>query len=243
MNTVTGTAPWNLSNLLVASTLPCGYTNVTLVTQSDVMPNWTNSTSGNTCKRVTVDSFEASGSNSLGVVATDDQTMTTYTVAGGQVTMVPAKGGASYWYEEIDIGGKPFNAAATPYLVFSVQTSAIGGSFQLNVESGQIGSGSRVSLTTLTPGTTARNYVVPLANYLTTTQLQNVISIGWNSFASDGTSSWMFKGLSLVSNYTTCGVVTPTVVTVVQSGGRKLAVDMFTLSFWVVLISFVVHSA
>ncbi|KAI8586910.1 hypothetical protein BDZ88DRAFT_268423 [Geranomyces variabilis] len=212
MNTTAGTAPWSISNLLVASTMPCGYTNVTLITQSDVTPNWTNSTSGVSCRRVAVDSFEAYGSNNLGVDASDDHTMNTYTVADGQVTMVPRANGTSYWYEDIAFGGNPFNVAATPYLVFSAQTSASAGSFQLVVEGGPINGVSRFTLATLTPGTTAKNYVVPLASYFTATQLENVISFSWRSFKSDGASPWIFKSVSLVSNYTACDVANPTLV-------------------------------
>ncbi|KAJ3164065.1 hypothetical protein HDU88_005719 [Geranomyces variabilis] len=292
MNTTAGTAPWSISNLLVASTMPCSYTNVTLVTQSDVTPNWTNSTSGVSCRRVAVDSFEAYGSNNLGVDASDDHTMNMYTVADGQVTMVPRANGTSYWYEDIAFDGNPFNVAATPYLVFSVQTSASAGSFQLVVECGPINGVSRFTLATLTPGTTAKNYVVPLASYFTATQLENVISFSWRSFKSDGASSWIFKSVSLVSNYTACEVANPNLVppastttsavatstlvqsagttggvatlTLVQSasasstsgvatptlepsgvpsGGNKLSVNTFTLTFWVVAFSVLMYSA
>ncbi|KAI8586471.1 hypothetical protein BDZ88DRAFT_429001 [Geranomyces variabilis] len=239
MSTITGTAPWSISALLAASTLPCGFDNITLVTQSDVTPNWSSSMAESACKRVAVDSFMASGANNLGVVRSDEQTMTTFTVADGQATMVPRANGTSYWYEEITVGNKSFSLAGTPFLVFSVQTSAPTGSFQLNVEHGSIGGASQLTLATLTPGTTAKTYVIPLTSYLTATQLQSVLSFSWNTFRTDGTSAWMFKGLSLVSNYTMCGVPTPTLVTptLAPSGCTKLSVNLFMLSCWIVLIS------
>ncbi|KAJ3146075.1 hypothetical protein HDU86_000532 [Geranomyces michiganensis] len=242
MDTLSGTAPWNFTDLLAASTLPCGYANITLVTQGDVTPNWTNSAAESACKRIAVDSFTVGGANNLGALASDDRTMTTYTVGGGQATMVPAKNGNSYWYEDVTIGNKSLNVAAVPDLVFSVQTGAPGGSVQLNIEYGSIGSSSRLTLATLTPGATAKTYVIPLANYLTATQLQSVVSFSWISFTTDGTSSWIFKGVSLVSNYTTCGVMTPTLVPGLPSGCTRLSVDTLKLFLWTVLITVLVSS-
>ncbi|KAJ3015899.1 hypothetical protein HKX48_004312 [Thoreauomyces humboldtii] len=238
MNTTEGTAPWTFSNLgSVDSLSSCGSSGVTLVTRTDVIPNWTNSTANNACQRVVVDSFTTTGANDLGVTAFDDHTMTSYSVADDQATMVP-RNKTSYFYENIALDGKPFDMTVTPNLVFSVHTDAPKGSFQVNAVYGPTNNVSQVTLATLTPGNTTKTYVVPLASYLSATQLRSVDTFSWTNFATDNTSSWVFKDVSLVSNYTTCGVANPVVATPLPgSAATRVSVDSYSLSLWMVLFS------
>ncbi|KAI8920381.1 glyoxal oxidase N-terminus-domain-containing protein [Powellomyces hirtus] len=220
MSTTTGTAPWQFTNLQTATALPCAFTNITLVTKDEVVKNWVNGTGstppgGPTCKRINVDTFGRYGLNDLGVLASDDKTMTTYTVANNQVTMVPKADRSSYWYEDINVGGVPYNAATVPNLVFTVQTAAPGAAFSLNIETQLTPTSplARQTIATIVLGTAlAKTYVVPLASYITAAQLQTVVAFGFNTFITDGTAPWIFRSVQLVSDATLCQVVNPTTV-------------------------------
>ncbi|KAJ3152716.1 hypothetical protein HDU86_005471 [Geranomyces michiganensis] len=211
MSTLSGAAPWKFSDLAATSTLPCAYTNVTYVSRTEVIANWTNATASTRpgdCKRVSVDSFKAYGQNDLGVLASDDRTMASYTIANGQVTMVPKADLSSYMYEDINVGGAPYDVTLVPYLLFTVQTSATAASFSLNAELAS----TRITIATLSPGTASVTYVVPLASYLTPSQLQGVVAFGWNAFKTDGTTPWILKNVALVNNYTACATAAVRVV-------------------------------
>ncbi|KAJ3170453.1 hypothetical protein HDU87_008793 [Geranomyces variabilis] len=222
MSTLSGTDHWRFSDLATINLLPCAYKNVTYVSRTQVTPNWTNTTTIATpsnCKRVSVDSFKTYGQNDLGVLASDDRTMASYTIANGQVTMVPKADLSSYMYEDINVGGVPYDATLVPFLMFTIQTSAAGASFSVNAEV----TSTRVTLATLSPGATSKTYVIPLASYLTPAQLQGIAAFGWNTFKTDGTTAWTMTGVALVNNYTAC---TTAVVTVVSPPTTNTAVSV-----------------
>ncbi|KAJ3161240.1 hypothetical protein HDU88_007413 [Geranomyces variabilis] len=211
MSTSSGTDPWRFSDLATTNSLPCAYKNVTYVSRTEVTPNWTNVTTTATssdCKRVSVDSFRTYGQNDLGILASDDRTMASYTIANGQVTMVPKADLSSYMYEDLNVGGIPYDATLVPFLMFTIQTSAVGASFSINAEV----TSTRVTLATLSPGAASKTYVIPLASYLTPAQLRGVVAFGWNTFKTDGTTAWTMKGVALVNNYTSCATAAVTVV-------------------------------
>ncbi|KAJ3028541.1 hypothetical protein HDV00_010185 [Rhizophlyctis rosea] len=202
--TTTGTV-WEFKNLQIMSDLnACGFGAARIVT------------AGGTCTRKIVDQFAAAGTNALGAARSDDATMVSLAITANQLRVVPRTDGTSYFYETLSpTANTCIDTTATPYLVFTIQTTYTAASFSMYLETG-CGTTAvvRTPVTGFTgfSGTAGVTYAVRLSSYLTAAQIAQLKSVSWRQFTSDGATQWTLTNVQLVSDLSTCGFGTATVL-------------------------------